>query len=326
MRLKEGNGKDAVPISVPFGTFFSNASLLQNEQKPARSASAGKTRSLHAACWRSVSLVDNSSATQTQVQHDWRLMKDEKRLEPSTGGNRKIKLLALALIALIAGLLLWQYGDLLSLENLASRESQLRAFQAENPILIYGIAFAVYVIVTGLSLPGAAALTLVFGWYFGFVRGVTLVSFASTMGATLAFLMTRYLLRDSIQSKFGDRLQTFNHHLEREGAFYLFTLRLIPAVPFFVINLVMGLTPLKARTFWWVSQLGMLPGTAVYVFAGSRVPNLNVLAEAGASAVFSPSQLLQLFIAFALLGLFPLVIKLVLKHFIHRKPETAHHE
>jgi uncharacterized membrane protein YdjX (TVP38/TMEM64 family) len=219
-------------------------------------------------------------------------------------------LLIVAAIGL-ATLLYFQYGHLLSLESLAARESALRAFQANNPYLVYGIALLVYVTVTGLSIPGASPLTLVYGWYFGFWQAVLLVSFASTAGATLAFLMSRYLLRESVQTRFGDRLQAFNDRLEKEGAFYLFTLRLIPAVPFFVINLVMGLTPMKAVTFWWVSQIGMLPGTMVYVYAGSRVPNLTVLASEKAGAVFSPAQLLQLAIAFGLLGIFPLLTKKV---------------
>jgi uncharacterized membrane protein YdjX (TVP38/TMEM64 family) len=130
-------------------------------------------------------------------------------------------------------------------------------------------------------------------------------------------------LRESVQSKFGSRLESFNQHLAEEGAFYLFTLRLIPLVPFFVINLVMGLTPLKVRTYWWVSQIGMLPGTAVYVYAGSRVPNLTELAEKGAAAVFSPSQLIQLTVAFALLGLFPLVVKHALGFFTPSQTEPT---
>jgi uncharacterized membrane protein YdjX (TVP38/TMEM64 family) len=142
-----------------------------------------------------------------------------------------------------------------------------------------------------------------------------LVSFASTAGATVAFLTSRYLLRESVQSKFGPRLQSFNRHLEQEGAFYLFTLRLVPLVPFFVINLVMGLTALRARTFWWVSQVGMLPGTLVYVYAGSSVPNLSQLADKGVAAVFSPSQGLQLALAFTLLGIFPIAVKYTMKYF-----------
>ena len=206
-----------------------------------------------------------------------------------------------------------QFGDLLSLENLAKQETELRAFQAENPLLVFGAAFLVYVLVTGLSLPGAAVLTLVYGWYFGLGRGLLLVSFASTAGATMAFLLSRFLFRDTIQNKFGDRLASFNQSLEKEGPFYLFTLRLIPAVPFFVINAVMGLTPIKTWTFWWVSQLGMLAGTAVFVYAGSSVPNLTTLAEKGVNAAFSPTQMMQLVAAFVLLGVFPLIARWAIK-------------
>ena len=229
--------------------------------------------------------------------------------QPKVASRNSTKLVFLAVIAGIAGVLIWQFGNYIQLDYLATQESQLREFQLQYPVLVFGAAFLIYVIVTGLSLPGATPLTLVYGWYFGFVPALLLVSFASTTGATVAFLTSRYLLRGNIQAKFGARLRVFNQHLENEGAFYLFTLRLIPVVPFFVINLVMGLTPLPTRTYWWISQLGMFPGTAVYVYAGSSVPNLNQLAEQGTAAVLSPQQLLQLFVAFALLGSFPLVVK-----------------
>ena len=223
------------------------------------------------------------------------------------------KLLVLAVVLATVIVAYVQFGDLLTLESLAARESQLRQFQADNPVMVYGIAFVVYVGVTGLSLPGAAALTLLYGWYFGLLRGVVVVSFASTAGATLAFLLSRYLFGQAVQSRFGTRLSGFNEALRREGPFYLFTLRLIPVVPFFVINLVMGLTPIRALTFWWVSQLGMLAGTTVYVYAGSIVPSLQVLAEQGVQAVLTPGQLTQLVVAFALLGVFPLVVRLIVK-------------
>lgn len=197
------------------------------------------------------------------------------------------------------------FGDSLKLENLASKESELRQYQANNPILVYGVAFLIYVAVTGLSLPGATIMTLVFGWYFGFARGLFLVSFASVAGATVAFLLSRVFLRDMIQNKFRGRLASFNESLARDGAFYLFTLRLIPVVPFFVINVVMGLTPLKTWTFWWVSQLGMFPATAVFVYAGSQFPDLKTLAVKGPSGILTP----QLIGAFVVLGLFPFVIK-----------------
>ena len=182
-------------------------------------------------------------------------------------------------------------------------------------MLVFGLAFLIYVAITGMSLPGAAALTLMYGWYFGFTQGMILVSFASTLGATIAFLLSRYLFRDAIMARFGDRLTNFNQSLEREGPFYLFTLRLIPAVPFFVVNAVMGLTPLKTRTFWWVSQIGMLAGTAVFVYAGSSVPNLTTLADKGVNAAFSPTQMTQIIVAFVLLGVFPLIARWGIKLF-----------
>jgi len=216
---------------------------------------------------------------------------------------RKFGLVVVIAVAVLAGYM--RFGHSLTLENLAAQEAELKAFQQQYPLLVYGAAFAIYVAVTGLSLPGATVLTLTCGWFFGLWRGFLLVSFASTTGATVAFLVSRYLLREPIQNRFGERLVTFNQSLEREGAFYLFMLRLIPAVPFFVINVVMGLTPLRAGTFWWVSQLGMLPGTAVYVYAGSSVPDLTTLADKGVGGILSP----QLMVAFVLLGVMPLALR-----------------
>lgn len=216
-----------------------------------------------------------------------------------------------------------QFGDALSLTSLAERETELRNYQSQHPLLVFGLAFLIYVSVTGLSLPGAAALTLLFGWYFGFRDGLILVSFASTLGATIAFLLSRYLFRETINSKFGERLSSFNESLEKEGPFYLFTLRLIPAVPFFVVNAVMGLTPIKTRTFWWVSQIGMLAGTMVYVYAGSSVPNLATLAEKGVNAVFTPAQMFQIIGAFALLGVFPLIARWLIRLWQRRSHAKA---
>ena len=219
------------------------------------------------------------------------------------------KLSALLAILMAAGLGYFQFRDSLTLQNLASRESDLRSLQQPQPLLVYGMAFAIYVAMTGLSLPGATILSLVCAWFFGFWPGLLLVSLASPAGATLAFLISRFLLRETIQRKFGDRLQAFNQALEREGALYLFMLRLNPVVPFFMINAVMGLTPIRPWTFWWSSQLGMLPGTAVYVYAGSRVPNLATLAEQGATGILSP----QLLVAFVLLGVVPLIVKKIVQ-------------
>lgn len=222
---------------------------------------------------------------------------------PSGSGTTRIIVLAGVLIA--GGLGYWQFGDSLSLENLAAQEQQLQNYRDTYPITVYAAAFAIYVAVTGLSLPGAAALTLSYGWFFGFVPTVILVSFASTLGASIAFLLSRYIFGESIQNRFQDHLASFNAALEADGAFYLFTLRLIPLVPFFVINVVMGLTKLPLRTFWLVSQAGMLPGTMAYVYAGSSVPNLHTLSEQGLQGIVSTNLL----IAFGVLGLLPLVLK-----------------
>jgi uncharacterized membrane protein YdjX (TVP38/TMEM64 family) len=229
------------------------------------------------------------------------------------GGTSKFVLLIAVVGAISIGYVLLR--DVLTLEGLAGQEARLRDFQLQYPVLSYIVAFTLYVIVTGLSLPGATVLTLVFGWFFGLVRGLLLVSFASTTGASLAFLLSRYLFRNSIQNRFGDRLAKFNEMFARDGSFYLFTLRLIPAVPFFVINAVMGLTPISALSFWWVSQLGMLPGTAVYVYAGASVPSLQLLAEQGIGAAFSAGQITRILTAFALLGIFPLCARWTLRYF-----------
>ena len=218
------------------------------------------------------------------------------------------------LIAVTTGWLFYnQFHAALSLENLAQQETILRQFQSDHPWLSVSWALTVYVVITGLSLPGAAPLTMLFGWYFGFIKGLILVSFASTTGATLAFLLSRFLFRDAMQQKFGDRIQSFNESLKRQGPFFLFSLRLIPAVPFFVINAVMGLTPIRVWTFWWVSQLGMLAGTAIYVYAGSTVPALSTLSEQGIAAAFTPTQLTQILLAFALLALFPWIARGLMK-------------
>jgi uncharacterized membrane protein YdjX (TVP38/TMEM64 family) len=162
--------------------------------------------------------------------------------------------------------------------------------------------FAVYVAVTGLSLPGAAIMTLVAGALFGLWTGTLLASFASSLGATVAFLFSRYILRDSVQNRFAHHLVAINKGIEREGALYLFTLRLVPVFPFFVINLVMGLMPIRTLTFYWVSQVGMLAGTVVYVNAGTQLGQLESL-----SGILSPGIILS----FVLLGVFPLLAKAI---------------
>jgi uncharacterized membrane protein YdjX (TVP38/TMEM64 family) len=236
-----------------------------------------------------------------------------------TPGSTLKKLFVLLIVGGVAVFAYWKYGDALSLDFLASKEAQLRQYREDNPVLVYGVGLVAYVLATGVSLPGATILTLAYAWYFGFWRGMVVVSFASTGGATMAFILSRYFLRDTFQRKFGDKLTSFNEALEREGAFYLFTLRLIYGVPFFSINVLMGLTPIRIVTYWWVSQLGMLPGTAVIVYTGSQFPDLKTLAADGASGVFT----LPLILAFALLGVFPIIAKKIIGKWKAGRPATA---
>ena len=168
----------------------------------------------------------------------------------------------------------------------------------------------IYIVVTALSLPGAAVMTLAGGALFGFVVGTIVVSFASTIGATLACFVSRFLLREWVQKKFGDKLKSINKGIQDEGAFYLFTMRLIPVFPFFVINLVMGLTKMSLLTFYWVSQVGMLPGTMVYINAGKELAKIESL-----SGILSPSLL----ISFTILGIFPITVKKLMSWYRTKK-------
>ena len=217
--------------------------------------------------------------------------------------NKKKYFLIAAIVALASSFLIFDLGQYLDLDYLKSRQQQLDDWYQSNPWLLIGSYFLVYVAVTGLSLPGAAVMTLVGGAVFGLTTGVIVVSFASTIGATLAFLVSRYLLGDVVQNKFGDKLKTINDGIEKDGGFYLFALRLVPAFPFFVINLLMALSPIKTWTFYWVSQVGMLAGTIVYVFAGTQLGQVDSL-----SGILSAKLLL----AFTLLGLFPLIARRLL--------------
>ncbi|WP_439860224.1 FAD-dependent oxidoreductase [Pseudomonas sp. MBLB4136] len=215
------------------------------------------------------------------------------------------KLLLVALIgALIAAFFVFDLGQYLSLEVLKAQQAALNAQVAASPWQAAGLFFLGYVAVTALSLPGAALMTLLAGALFGLLEGFVLVSLASTLGASLAMLSSRFVLRDWVQGRFGRRLASIDAGIEREGAFYLFALRLVPIFPFFLINLAMGLTRLPLRTFWWVSQVGMLPGTLVYVNAGRELGQLETL-----GGILSPGLLG----AFVLLGLFPLLARKLLE-------------
>ncbi len=216
----------------------------------------------------------------------------------------KGKWLLIGLIAaLVAAYFVFDLGQYFSLGYLKSQQAAIDAYYANNPLQTVAVFFLIYVAVTGLSLPGATIMTLAAGAVFGLLWGTVIVSFASSCGATLAFLASRFVLKGSVQAKFGDKLKAINTGIEKDGAFYLFTLRLVPAFPFFVINLVMGLTPLRIPTFYWVSQLGMLAGTIVYVNAGTQIARIEHL-----SGILSPTLLAS----FTLLGLFPLIARKLL--------------
>ncbi len=212
----------------------------------------------------------------------------------------KKAVLALVLISTIAAYFVFDLGQYLSLENFKASQADIVAAKDANPALYIAGFFLLYVAVTGLSIPGAAIMSLVAGALFGVVLGTLIVSFASTMGATLAFLSSRYLLRDWVQGKFGERLRAVDDGLEKDGAFYLFTLRLIPVFPFFVINLLMGLTRIKTGTFFWVSQIGMLPATIVFVNAGTQISRIESTA-----GLLSPT----LIASFVALAFFPWAAK-----------------
>ena len=212
--------------------------------------------------------------------------------------------IAVLLLAGIAAFFAFDLGRYFSLAFLKESQASFQALYAQKPVTVAVVFFAVYVAVAALSLPGAAIMTLAGGAAFGLVRGTVLVSFASCLGATLSMLAARYVLRDAIQKRFGKRLDAINKGVDNEGALYLLTLRLVPAVPFFVVNLLMGLTRMKTWTFYWVSQLGMLAGTLVYVNAGTQIARIDSL-----KSVLSPA----LIGSFVLLGLLPLAVGGVLK-------------
>ena len=212
---------------------------------------------------------------------------------------KKLSLLLLAAIG-VGLFFFYDLNQLLTLDGLKGSMAQFDQYKAQSPFLVIGGFFLLYILVTALSLPGAAILTLAAGALFGLAQGLLVASFASSIGATLAFLVSRYLLRDTIKKRFPERLAAIDTGVEKEGAFYLFTLRLVPVFPFFLINLLMGLTAIKSWTFYWVSQIGMLAGTFVFVNAGTQLAQIDSL-----SGILS----LDLILSFALLGVFPLIAK-----------------
>ena len=219
-------------------------------------------------------------------------------------------MIVLAAILAFIGVKYFGLDQYLTFEYIKSNQEQFKDFYQHNQFQTILYYFIIYVATTALSIPGATVLTLLAGALFGFINGLIIVSFASTLGATLAFLISRTVLRDWVEKKYGNKLKTINDGVQREGAFYLFTLRLVPIVPFFVINLAMGLTKMSVWKFFFVSQIGMLAGTAVYVNAGVQLSELE-----GLGGIFST----DLLISFTLLGIFPLIAKKILNFIKARK-------
>ena len=208
-----------------------------------------------------------------------------------------------AIIVLIVLFKVLGLGQYLTLDYLKSSQEKFAILYNNNQVAVIAVYMLIYIAVTALSLPGAAVMTLAGGAMFGFWVGFIVVSFASTIGATLACFVARFLLRDWVQNKFGDKLTAINEGIAKEGAFYLFSLRLVPIFPFFIINLVLGLTNMNLLTFYWVSQVGMLPGTMVFVNAGKELAKIDSL-----SGILSPGLILS----FVILGIFPITVKKLL--------------
>ena len=215
-------------------------------------------------------------------------------------------------VALIALFKIFELDQYLTFSYLKASKESFATLYAQHRVLVIGAYMLIYILVTALSLPGATVMTLAGGALFGLFVGTVVISFASTIGATFACFISRFLLRDWVQNKFEDKLQTINRGIQNEGAFYLFTMRLIPAFPFFVINLVIGLTKMPLVTFYWVSQLGMLAGTIAYVNAGKELAKIDSL-----SGILSTS----LIISFAILGLFPIIVKKLMGWYRAKKGE-----
>jgi uncharacterized membrane protein YdjX (TVP38/TMEM64 family) len=211
------------------------------------------------------------------------------------------KLILIAIIlAIVGAFFAFDLGQYLTLEQIQQHRGSINQLYSENQGLVLLGFFIIYVAVAALSLPGAALMTIAAGAFFGVLVGTVIVSFASSLGATLAFLISRFLLKDSIEKKFESKIEPINNGLAKEGAFYLFSLRLVPIFPFFVVNLVMGVTKLPVFTFYWVSQIGMFAGTIVFVNAGTQISQLQSVND-----ILSPNLL----ISFALLGIFPIAAK-----------------
>jgi uncharacterized membrane protein YdjX (TVP38/TMEM64 family) len=222
--------------------------------------------------------------------------------------NRTAKIAAIAAVVAVTLIIFIHYdiGAYLAISHIKESRDRLRLLYDARPAFVLGAYMLTYVLITAVSLPGAAALTLAGGAMFGLVTGTVAVSFASSIGATLAMIVSRYAIGEWVQARYGERLAAVNAGVERDGAFYLFSLRLIPVFPFFIINLLMGLTKMPVRTFYWVSQVGMIPATIVYVNAGRELGRLD-----SASGILSPG----LIASFALVGILPIAARKLIQFY-----------
>ncbi len=218
--------------------------------------------------------------------------------------------LVLTLAIIVSLFIYFDLSRFLTLDYIKESQARFQNLYQAHRFMVVSVYMVIYILVTALSLPGAAVMTLAGGGFFGLVTGTIVVSVASTIGATCACLASRFILRDWVQSKFGGKLSAINEGIDKEGSFYLFSLRLIPIFPFFVINLLMGLTKMPIRTYFWVSQIGMLPATIVFVNAGKEIAKIDSVA-----GIASPTLL----ISFALLGLFPVTVKKVMSLYRRNK-------
>lgn len=214
-------------------------------------------------------------------------------------------LIVLMIAACVLAFMTLNLGQHLTIETLKAQQEALKVYYNGHLVLMIGGYFFIYIVSTALSLPGAAILTLAGGAIFGFWPGTLIVSFASSIGATIAFIVSRFLLRDWLQNRFREKLTTINEGIRKEGSFYLFALRLVPAFPFFLVNIVMGLTPIKTTTFYWVSQTGMLAGTMAFVFAGTQLSQIQSI-----RGILS----LKLMLSFTIIGVLPLISRVVIGH------------
>lgn len=231
----------------------------------------------------------------------------------SKNRTKKVTIIIMV-IGLIVAFRIFHLDQYLTLSYIKTSQEKFALLYAEHTVFVIATYMMIYILVTTLSLPGAAVLTIAGGALFGLWIGTIAVSFASTIGATLACSVSRYLLRDWVQDRFAEKISGINHEIEKEGAFYLFTLRLIPIFPFWVINLVIGVTKIPLFTFYWVSQVGMFPGTIVYINAGKELAKIESL-----SGILSPG----LIFSFVLLGLFPITVKKILGFYRSRRGKTT---